>query len=158
MDYTITKNCKECGDKFTISAGERKWLQKKGLKEFSRCKSCRAKGKGDREVEQLQQLKIRQELSRLLAWTIDQIQLVTNARIETFAITNMCSFGDAAIKLGGDFKNIRDKNLIALQYISRADLIVEQLTMLFHIRDVLSNIVYPTDLKKDYYSVKGGPR
>ena len=34
-------NCKECGNKFTITVKDREWYAEKGFKEPRRCKACR---------------------------------------------------------------------------------------------------------------------
>lgn len=33
--------CKECGEKFIITAADREWYAEKGFKEPRRCKPCR---------------------------------------------------------------------------------------------------------------------
>lgn len=48
----VTKTCKECGETFTVSAGEQQWLYEKFGDEFNvpvRCKPCR-KLKKERNV------------------------------------------------------------------------------------------------------------
>jgi hypothetical protein len=44
---SIRTFCCDCGDDFTISAGQREWLTAKGLSLFKRCEPCRKARKAE---------------------------------------------------------------------------------------------------------------
>jgi hypothetical protein len=50
----ISKKCKGCGETFTVTAGEQKWLYEKFGNDFKvpvRCRPCREQRKAQREAD-----------------------------------------------------------------------------------------------------------
>lgn len=49
-EVAMTVKCKDCGEEFTISNGEKEWYEKKGLALPARCRPCRKKRKSEKET------------------------------------------------------------------------------------------------------------